>query len=272
MNLDTGKEGINDLNMFQKLEDQTKYIKETYPEITDSRIDEDHWDLFCSQCKLVRGFQVVQRNYIRQETAYRVSFHPHAPITIHFRCPVCKRYKFWITFKIDSDEKGTDGEMHEISRYYKVSSFPNEGLEDIVELPDKPESLRIAYKQAIRAMDANAHIAAAAMFRRALQVITRNILGASPGNLASELKEIIGTKYNGIALSKNFSDIGYIIKEAGNQGAHPDNDPDLLDFTQQDAEDLQKIFMELVSDLFVVPEAIKKSKSDFLSRRKIEVK
>jgi Domain of unknown function (DUF4145) len=93
-------------------------------------------------------------------------------------------------------------------------------------------------------MDANALIAAAAMFRRALQVITRYLIGARPGNLANELNEVVGRPYNGVTITQNFADVGYIVKEAGNQGAHPDRDPDLLDFTAQDAEDLQRIFME----------------------------
>jgi hypothetical protein len=108
------------------------------------------------------------------------------------------------------------------------------------------------------------------MFRRALQVITRDLLGVKPGNLAAELRQVVGRNYNGITVTNTFAQVGYIIKEAGNQGAHPDEDPDLLEFTQQDAEDLQNIFMELVSDLFIVPEAIQKAKTDFLARRKID--
>ena len=121
-------------------------------------------------------------------------------------------------------------------------------------------------------MDANAQLAAAAMFRRALQVITRDILGAKHGNLGVELNELIGKTYNGVVITKNFAEVGYIIKEAGNQGAHPDKDPDLLEFTAEDALDLRDIFMELVSDLFVVPAAAAKSKAEFLARRKIVVK
>ena len=64
----------------------------------------------------------------------------------------------------------------------------------------------------------------------------------------------------------------YILKETGNQGALPDKDPDLLDFTPQDAQDLQSIFMELVSDLFIFPEATRKEKADFLACRKITLK
>jgi len=118
-------------------------------------------------------------------------------------------------------------------------------------------------------MDANANLAAAAMFRRAVQVITRNLLGAKPGNLANELNEIVGKRYNNMTVTTNFANVGYIIKEAGNQGAHPDRDPDLLEFTAQDADDLQRVFMELVSELFIIPAASKKAREDFLARRKI---
>jgi hypothetical protein len=112
------------------------------------------------------------------------------------------------------------------------------------------------------------HIAAAVMFRRAV-IITRNVLGAKPGSLAKELNEVVGKSYNGTTVTTNFAKIGYIIKEVGNQGAHADEDPDLLDFTTKDAEDLQEIFMELVSELFIVPAAAKKAKEQFLARRKI---
>lgn len=121
-------------------------------------------------------------------------------------------------------------------------------------------------------MDANAYLAAAAMFRRALQIITRDVLGATPGNLANELNEVVGKQFNGVVITSNFANVGYIVKEAGNQGAHPDKDPDLLDFTNEDAEDLQKIFMELVAELFVAPAATKKARADFLARRKITPK
>jgi hypothetical protein len=155
------------------------------------------------------------------------------------------------------------------NRMFRVSSVPAEGLEDIAELPDEPPALREAYRQAIRSMDANAHIAAAAMFRRAVQVITREILRVARGNLANELRQIVGMTYNGTTITANFSTLGYIIKEAGDQGAHPDADPDLLTFTSQDASDLQQIFMELVSDLFIVPVAMRKAREEFLERRKI---
>jgi hypothetical protein len=118
-------------------------------------------------------------------------------------------------------------------------------------------------------MDGGAYIAGALMFRRALQVITRNILNIQPSALANELKNAVGKTYNGVKITEDFGNTGYIIKEVANQAAHPDKDPDLLDFTEQDAKDLQNIFMELVSQLFVIPEGARKAREDFLRRRKI---
>ena len=264
--------------MFKDKETERAYIMANYPEVTDSRIDEDHWDILCSKCGIVRGFQVVRTSFTYDDSdSYYVGINWDAPRTVYFRCPVCKTYKLWILFCLDFEKtedvrKSVNSEVtftHQISRWYKVTSVPPDGLEEIKELPTEPASLRTAYREAVRAMDANAYIAAAAMFRRALQVITREILQAKPGNLASELRLVVGKKYNGVTVSENFSEIAYIVKEAGNQGAHPDRDPDLLGFTQQDAEDLQKIFIELVSELFVAPEAARKAREDFLKRRKI---
>jgi hypothetical protein len=260
--------------MFQNPDDLENYIRENYPEVTDQRIDDDHWDLECNHCKLTRGFQVIKcsiseipsRRYGGARD-FKEDF--YAPHTYLFLCPVCKAFKQWIVYVIELPTgEGRKLEDH----FFRITSLPGEGLEDIDELPTDPPSLRTAYRQAIRAMDANAHLAAAAMFHRALQVITRDLLGAKSDNLANELNEVVGKTYNGVVVTNNFAKVGYIIKEAGNQGAHPDQDLDLLDFTSQDAQDLQGIFMELVSDLFIVPAAVQKAKDDFLARRKIVAK
>jgi hypothetical protein len=254
--------------MFQSSGELAQYILENYPEVTDNRIDQAHWDLQCTHCKITRGFQVIRRE-VTGDTAttyYNAAFERdyEAPVTYLFRCPVCKAFKQWIVYEL----VGPDGKH----RFFRVTSVPSEGLEDIDELPNDPPSLRTAYRQAIRAMDANAPLAAAAMFRRALQVITRDLLGATPGNLGVELRQVVGRKYEAAVVTNDFATVGYIIREAGNQGAHPDKDPDLLDFTPQDAQDLQDIFMDLVSELFIVPAAAKKARDDFLTRRKIAQK
>jgi hypothetical protein len=256
--------------MFLTDKDLDQYVVENYPEITNHRMDDDHWDLECTYCKITRGFQVIAR-YVNGKLTQYTSGTPHfsedfhAPVTYLFRCPKCKAFKLWSVFRVERKE--SDGKFH--MHYYRLTSLPSEGLEDIEELPEDPPALRVAYRQAIRAMEANAHLAAAAMFRRALQVITRQMLGATPGNLANELREVAGKDYRGVKLTSQFVQNAYIVKEAGNQGAHPDSDPDLLDFTPRDAEDLQDIFMEIVSELFIVPAAMQKAKADFLGRKKI---
>ena len=254
------------VKMFKDNNDLRKYVIETFPEVTDARIDDDHWDLECSVCNVTRGFQLTQRMAGTSQTGYSsFSIDSAAPVTYVFRCPVCHAFKQWIVYEVVvKNEQGQN-----VKRYYRVTSVPSEGLEEMSELPENPPALREAYRQAVRAMDANANLAAAAMFRRALQVITRDLLGAKPGNLANELREVVGKSYNGGVVTTNFADVGYIIKEGGNQGAHPDKDPDLLDFTTEDATDLQAIFMEVVSELFVIPAAKLKAKQDFMARRKI---
>jgi hypothetical protein len=253
--------------MFKDSKELQRYAVQNYPEVTDQRIDDTHWDLECTTCKIVRGFQVIKTSISSEYSYYteRYEKQPDAPVAYFFRCPVCKSFKLWLVFEFEEEGNGQQ-------RYYRVTSIPSEGLEDIQELPEEPPSLRIAYRQAIRAMDANAHLAAAAMFRRALQVITRDLFGAKPGNLAVELNQCVGRSYNGTVIKGNFAEVGYIIKEAGNQGAHPDRDTDLLEFTSQDAQDLQSIFMDLVSELFIVPKAVEKAKTEFLARRKINPK
>jgi Domain of unknown function (DUF4145) len=257
--------------MFKTFADQAKYIKENFVEVTDHRINAGHWDFHCPHCKITRGFQVVRRSAHTTTTVYGRSSTPDltVPVVYLFRCPVCQAYMQWIIYEIIHKISKKDGEVDAQTNYYKATSVPSDGIEEINELPTEPPSLRSAYRQAVRAMDANAHLAAAAMFRRAVQIITRDLLKVKPGTLAGELAASVGRTYNGAVVGKSFSDVGYIIKEAGNQGAHPDKDPDLLEFTSQDAADLQAIFMELVSDLFVIPAAAKKAKEEFLARRKI---
>lgn len=262
--------------MFKSSEELKHYVIANYPEVTDHRIDDNYWDLQCTHCKITRGFQVFKRQLSGNKAIVYSGnpINPHvetfnidfdAPVTYLFRCPVCKAFKQWIVYEIDRPDTSGKKRRH----CFRVTSVPSEGLEDIAELPAEPPALRTAYRQAIRAMDANAHLAAAAMFRRAVQIITRDLLGATPGNLANELKHIVGQHYNGATITTNFAKNAYIIKEAGNQGAHPDRDPDLIDFSPQDAQDLQDIFMQLVAELFVIPTATKKAKEDFLARRKI---
>ncbi len=153
---------------------------------------------------------------------------------------------------------------------YKLFTIPENEIYSIAELPIEYPSLISAYEEAIKCMQVKAFKAAATMFWRALQIIARDILGANEWNLANSLKKLKNQPNKlGVVLSENFHNYSYVIREAGNQGAHPDKDIDLIDFTEKDTTDLMNIFLEVVNKLFVKPALLKKAKEDLRRKRKI---
>ncbi|HUC01361.1 MAG TPA: DUF4145 domain-containing protein [Candidatus Paceibacterota bacterium] len=255
--------------------DYSNYIIENFPDVTDQFSDRDHISGLCTNCGREVAFDITSYgvSYVNlppvfpEEPPQKMAA-GNRPRTIMFRCPIkgCGHLKLWVVVELELLKEGSKkSERHT----YLLNSIPNEN-EEIEGVPNDPPQLKAAYKEAIRCLNANAPMAAAAMFRRALQVITRDILGAKPGKLANELKELKGsTNPLGIALTNDFSQNAYILKEAGNQGAHPDDDLDLLSFDPEDAEYLHQLFAEVVAEIFVAPAAAKKAREGFLKKRKI---
>ena len=251
------------------------YIIENFPDITDRFPDHDHVSGICTNCNRDVAFHItnygVSHVLLRQfpgTPPQKVSV-PDRPRTIMFRCPIkgCGHFKLWIVVELELFNEATQKNERHV---FLLNSIPDEN-EEIQGIPDEPPQLKAAYKEAVRCLNAGAPMAAAAMFRRALQIITRDILKAKPGKLANELKQLKGaTNPLGIPLTQDFSKNAYIIKEAGNQGAHPDNDPDLLSFDADDAEYLHEIFAEVVAEIFVAPAAAKQARDGFLKKRKIK--
>jgi hypothetical protein len=204
------------------------------------------------------------------------------PYSVVLACPVCKSRAIWIVYRTETPPNG-DGPLPEKGlltkspfktiRIYRIAAIPPEGKHEIPELPENPAALRIAHSEAVRCLDNNCPMAAAAMFRRALQIITRDVLGAKHGKLATELASLVGKENKlGVVLTTSFNKCGYILREVGNQAAHPDGDPDLLSFTHQDAQDLYDIFLKIVAELFVAPVAAKKATEGLMTRRKLQEK
>jgi hypothetical protein len=83
------------VRMFTSKNELITYVVETYPQVTDARVDEDHWDLECTVCKITRGFQLIKRWIsCKEDPAYGDVNHDFdAPVTYLFRCPVCKAFK-----------------------------------------------------------------------------------------------------------------------------------------------------------------------------------
>jgi hypothetical protein len=244
--------------MILSQDDFNEYVEANYPDVTDSLDSEHRLFEYCPYCKARMGLDIIRREYIYKLVRTSPMKDYAFPYICVFRCPDCKAERRWFLYEINQ-------------RTYRIISIPGDSGTEIDELPSEPVALRKAYGEAIRALDANCPMAAAAMVRRTLQVITRDILGAPPGNLGVELKWLKGKPNKlGVSLSEDFHDNAYVIKEAANQAAHPDTDPDLLTFTDEDAKDLNSIFLDLVTELFVVPEAARRAKEAMMKRRKIK--
>ena len=241
-------------------EDFDKYVASNFPDVSETFKANRHITEYCHNCATTVGMKIEDFEYPTfynsiMETRSADASKPHL---ILFSCPICSRFKVWLVHNMGL-------------RTYKIASIPADDYMAMEGVPEDPAALKRAYLEALRCMQANAPIAAAAMFRRALQVITRDILKVTPSNLANELKSLKNQPNAlNVILTNDFHDNAYIIKECGNQGAHPDEDPDLLDFTLEDAQNLQAIFMEVVAELFIVPEASRKAKQDFINRRKLK--
>jgi hypothetical protein len=259
-----------------------KFIASTYPNVTKTVLDREHIGAHCPICKRDVALKISHITSSNYASRYGKQFAVIAvPFTVSLQCPICNGLAIWVLYRIqtlkDIDVAPEDllqvkSNFQQIN-IYRLAAIPPEGQYEIPDLPKEPASLGTAYSEAIRCLDNNCPIAAAAMFRRALQIITREILGAKPGKLADELASLVGIKNRlGVVLTTSFDTYGYIIREVGNQAAHPDRDPDLLSFTNQDAQDLYEIFLKIVAELFVAPTAAKKAAEGIMERRKLQDK
>lgn len=244
-------------DVFVSQEQFEQYVATHFPEVTQELL-KGRIIKFCPGCNTKIGFEILESRF-NYEGSSNFS-HPYSKV---IECPECSRGAIWVLYNVRNADQKT-------SRTYRLVALPGESAHDIAELPSNPPALRKAYHEAIRSLEANNPMAAAAMFRRALQVITREILGVNPGKLAIELKSLMGkTNKLGITLSEDFHENSYIIKEVANQATHPDGDIDLIDLTQEDAQNLYELFLELVGELFVIPTAKEQARRELLARRKV---
>ena len=114
------------------------------------------------------------------------------------------------------------------------------------------------------------YISATIMFRRAIQIIAKQILGAEGKTLFKQLEWLKENKnLMGIDLVDVFHDNAKLIKDIGNQGAHPDDDLELHIFSESDANGLYDLFIHLIHEIFVKPVKIKAIQEELKLSRKI---
>ncbi len=101
------------------------------------------------------------------------------------------------------------------------------------------------------------------MFRRGLQILAKQVLGAKGKTLFEQLKWLQENENElKINLTELFHDNSKLIREVGNQSAHPEDDVDLHEFTEADANAVHDLFILLINDLFVIPEKMKAMKNE----------
>jgi hypothetical protein len=223
----------------------------------------------CNFCKRDAYLKILVRHL--EKGAYESGYSPTFA-TFLIQCPSCERKSFLGTIVLSeliTSEGATSKWRYE---YYELFVFPaQEARYELADIPSSYPSLIKTVSEALFCLENSQFISAAIMFRRALQILAKDILGAKGKELFDQL-EWLKTNPNslGINLTNMFHDNSELIRKIGNQGAHPSEDLTLQDFTEEDANALHDLFIIIINEVFIVPAKMQALKNDLKSRRKIQ--
>lgn len=234
----------------------------------------DEFSTKCESCQRDVFMRVHSRTY--QQSYYRDSGLPDF-VTMFIECPSCKRKNFIKTvrlpFEKPTGKKDDDGEdeTEYVLQHYRLLRIPER--EDSYVNKDIPEiygTLKNTVSEANFCLTHSKNLSAAILFRRAIQIIAKDILGATGKTLFLQLEWLkINKNKLGLDLGEVFHDNTKIIKDIGNQGAHPDEDIELHDFTKKDAEGLHDLFISIIHEIFVKPIKLKAIQDELKQNRKL---
>jgi hypothetical protein len=199
-------------------------------------------------------------------------------VTYFLECPGCKRKAFYKTARIgierttgEKDANGDD-ETRLLIQHYILFILPTrEGSYINKDIPSEYVTLKNTVAEANFCLSHSKYLSATILFRRAIQIIAKDILGATGKTLHSQLEWLKNNKNKlDIDLSEVFHDNSKIIKDIGNQGAHPDDDVSLHDFKQEDADGLHDLFLSIIHELFVKPLKMKAMQDELIKNRKLK--
>ena len=227
----------------------------------------------CEICKRDVFLKVHSRAY---NFAYsRVDGLPRF-VTYLIECPHCRRVSFLKTVQFEEIDiiKDEDGEDEHVKVYKSYKLFRLPTIEESFANKDIPEvytSLKNTISEASFCLSHGRNIASAILFRRGLQILTKDILGATGKTLYLQLEWLKSNKNKlGIDLNETFHVNAKIIKEIGNQGAHPEEDITLQNFTKEDADGLHDLFISIIHETFVKPSKMKMLQDDLKKSRKLK--
>ncbi len=196
-------------------------------------------------------------------------------VNIYIECPSCRRKSFIQTVQFVEQKaikENSSTRFEYTYRLYKLYRLPVSNEDYINEnIPKKYPSLIKTSSEADYCLSNGKYVASAILFRRAIQILAKDVLGGKGSTLYKQL-EWLKTNENllKIDLSEVFHDNAKILKDIGNQGAHPDDDISLHDFTKEDALGLHDLFISIIHEIFVKPAKMKALQDDLKKSRKLK--
>lgn len=194
----------------------------------------------------------------------------------YIQCPSCHRKSFIHTVRLrcklkDDENRETEEWGYEYFQLYRLptldENFSNKDIPDIAEY----STLKQTVSEASFCLTNGKYVSSAIMFRRAIQIIAKQVLGAQGKSLYNQLEWLKGNvNLLKIDLTEVFHDNMQLIKDIGNQGAHPDDDIELHAFSKSDADGLHDLFIHLIQVIFVIPAKLKALQEELKSTRKIK--
>lgn len=259
------------------LEEFEKYIRTNFELLYEASTSElnKEFDSHCDSCQRDVFMKIHSRIY--QHSYYRDNGLPDF-VTYYMECPGCKRKAFIKTVRIEinkpTGKKDEDGEDETVLmfQHYKLYRLPEREEAYInKDIPEAYETLKSTVSEANFCLKHSKNLSAAILFRRAIQIIVKDILGGTGKNLFLQLDWLKNNKNKlNIDLTEVFHENSKIIKDIGNQGAHPDDDITLHNFTKQDAEGLHDLFISIIHEIFVKPIKLKAIQDELKQNRKLK--
>jgi len=251
-----------------------KYIENNYPLVITSSKQSFNTETSgnCDFCKRDAFLKIHTKAYT---DIYKHNELPRFIVTL-IECPNCRNKSFvqLVQFSNQKSIKGENGGTQHTFEYlfYRLYRIPVSDKEQInSDIPEKHTSLKKTINEANYCLSKGKYIASAIMFRRGIEILVKDILGAKGRTLFKKL-EWLKSNENllKIDLTEVFHENSKIIKNIGNQGAHPDDDITLHAFKKEDADGMHDLFLSIVYELFTKPKRMKALQEELKASRKLK--
>ncbi len=256
-------------------EEFEKYVRTNYKLLFTLSPEQNYQTEFggkCDACQKDAFLKIHDRAY----NTPKFRQNPATQFTIFFiQCPSCSRLSFlhtvsFMTYKQDEDGDETDDHVYEYYQLYRIPVI--EETYSAKHIPNTKENKTLieTVSEASFCLANGKYTSATIMFRRAIQVIAKQ-LGAKGKTLFNQLEWLKNNENNlKIDLTDVFHDNAKIIKDIGNQGAHPDDDVDLHSFTHEQANGVHDLFLHMTYEVFMKPAKMKALQEELKKERKLK--